>query len=124
MPDVVVHIKNSGSTDALIYPRGEFLLWLPQGISLSAPTIPGAYELHLSSQQLVQNGLLLLKPNQTTSVRAGIMNQQSFYPILKRGDTDLMFVFRKTDGNVFMSDNLPFTEQSIEKNAVAADCAK
>jgi hypothetical protein len=124
VPNVVVRFSNSGKDDTLIYPRGEFLLWLPQGVAASAPTIAGVYELLPPNKSLVQNGMILLRPGQTTTVSARIMNQEGFSTMLKRGDTDLTFVFRKANGGVFMSQNLPFTQQAIATFAAGADCAE
>ncbi len=123
MPTITLRIENPAATETLIISRGEFLLFFPQGVAPSAPTVPGAYQLTATSNDYTQDGYIILKPRTATILKAMIMNQDAFAPLLKRGDSDLTFVFRTSGGRVFMSETIPFEVGSI-KRTVLADCTQ
>ena len=86
--------------------------------------MPGKYELTPVDRRVLDGGMISLTAGKETRVTARIMNEEYFGELLKRGDADLVFVFRRLDGSVFMSEQLPFDADSVKKYYVRADATE
>jgi hypothetical protein len=107
-----------------LYYRGEFVLWLPGGMSAGAPRVGGAYEVVASDAGLVKDGVVAIRALGETKIVVKVMDQERMYRYMKRGDTSLTFMFRRPDGSIFFSDDLPFTEDAIRRFYARADMAQ
>jgi hypothetical protein len=123
LPMPVVRIDNPGKADAAISYRGELFLWLPAGL-FSAPHVPGTYEIVASDAGLVHPGLVKLPAGRKTRLVLKLMNQEGLRPLLKRGDAEIDFLFRRLDGSSFFSSELPFTEAALKKYYAEASIAE
>jgi hypothetical protein len=115
VPNIQVRVKNSRKTDAAISYRGDLVLWLPDAMYDGTPRVGGRYEIVASDAGLVRPGLVTLPFGRETRLILHLMDQERLYQYLKRGDTDLNFIFRLEDGRSFLSDQLPFTEGALKK---------
>jgi hypothetical protein len=119
----VVRIDNPGNVDVAISYRGELFLWFPAGLR-SAPHVPGTYEIVASDAGLVQPGLVNLPAGRKTKLVLKLMNQEGLHPFLKRGDSEIDFLFCRPDGSSFFSSELPFTESALRKYYAEANFAE
>lgn len=93
-------------------------------MSDGAPRVGGAYEVVASDAGLVKDGVVPIRAAGQTRVAVQLMDQERLYRYLKRGDTSLTLIFRRPDGSIFFSEDLPFTEDAIRRFYTTADMAK
>ena len=122
--NISVRINNPERSDVHLYYRGELVLWVPSGMSDGAPRVGGAYEVVASDAGLVKDGAVPIRAVGETNIVVKVMDQERMYRYLKRGDTSLTFIFRRPDGSIFFSEDLPFTEDAIRQFYTRADMAK
>jgi hypothetical protein len=115
VPNIQVRVQNPRKTDAAVFYRGDLVLWLPDALYDGAPRVGGRCEIVASDAGLVRPGFVSLPAGRETRLTLHVMDQERLYQYLKRGDTDLNFIFRLEDGRTFFSDQLPFTEVAIGK---------
>jgi hypothetical protein len=115
VPNIQVRVKNPRKTGVAVSYRGDLVLWLPDALYDGAPRVGGRYEIIASDAGLVRPGLVSLPAGRETRLILHLMDQERLYQYLKRGDTDLNFIFRLQDGQSFSSDQLPFTEGAVGK---------
>lgn len=122
--NISVRINNPEKSAVSLYYRGELVLWLPSAMSDGAPRVAGAYEVVASEAGLVKDAAVPIKAAGETKIVVKVMDQERLYRYLKRGDTSLTFIFRRPDGSIFFSEDLPFTEDAIKQFYTRADMAK
>jgi hypothetical protein len=119
--NISVRINNPEKDAVIMSYRGELVLWLPTAMSEGAPRIGGAYEVVASDAGLVKDGSVPIRAAGETRLAVKLMNQERLYPYLKQGDSSLELIFRRPDGSIFFSEDLPFTDEGIRKFYVRAD---
>jgi hypothetical protein len=124
VPNIVVKISNPDNSQASLNYRDDFVLWLPDATVDGAPRLPGKYEIVASDAGLVKNGVVPVKAPGDTRLILKLMDQERLHQYLIRGNTELMFMFHRTDGSVFFSENLPFTEEAVKKFYTPADMTR
>jgi hypothetical protein len=122
--NIAVNINNPGERAASLFYRGELVLWLPSGMGPGAPRVGGAYEVVASDAGLVKDGIVPIRASGETKIVVKVMDQERMYRYLQRGDTNLSFIFRRPDGSLFFSEDLPFTQDALKEFYVRADMAK
>jgi hypothetical protein len=93
-------------------------------MSDDAPRVGGAYEVIASDAGLVKNGEVPIRAAGETRIVVKVMDQERLYQYLKRGDTSLTLIFHRSDGSVFFSESLPFTEDALKTFYTRADMSK
>lgn len=124
VPNIAVRVNNPESAAVSLYFRGELVLWLPTAMSDGAPRVGGAYEIVASDAGLVEDASVPIRAGGETKIVAKVMDQERLNRYLKRGDADLQLIFRRPDGSIFFSDELPFTEGALKKFHARANMAK
>ena len=124
VPNIAVRINNPDKDPTTLSYRGELVLWLPSAMSEGAPRIPGAYEVLASDAGLVKDGIVPIRGASETRIVVKIMDQERMYQYLKHGDTSISFIFRRPDGSIFFSDDLPFTEDALKQFYTRANMKK
>jgi hypothetical protein len=119
VPNVVVLMHNPGPAAVNFSYRDDLWLWLPS--PGGAPHLAGRYEIGASDAGLVHDALAPVKASGDTRLVLRLANQEAIYAYLKRGDTDLTFIFHRPDGSSFFSDEIPFTTESVKKYYARAD---
>jgi len=124
VPEITLRVSNSSDQDISFYSEGEFVLWLPQGVNFSVRTIPGKYKLILLNNTDKTNGIITVHPGEEVIMAAELMNQAYFSKLLHQGDTDLCLIFRRSNGSIFFSPNIPFRHEDIKKYYLQVDAGK
>jgi hypothetical protein len=118
IPPVSVWIKNTGKTESSVASRGELFIWLPgEGARHTA----GVYEIVRVNGSQSQPGMVSVPPDAITKVQINLLNPQGLYPYLERGDCEITIFFRRSDGSLFDSGEVPFTEEALGKYYLSAD---
>jgi len=117
VPNVVAHILNSSTTNVFVATRGQLWLWTPSNTRYFE-----SYDLAPTDLGVLHKGLVDVKPHQDTVVAITLLNQQTLYPLMKRGDLDLQIWFTRNDGSVFSSQgSFPFEESTLRRYSLSAD---
>lgn len=120
-PTVVVLIRNPDKTITSMPYRDDFWLWLPN--TGGAPHIAGKYEVVISNAGTVKDGIAPIRAPGETRLLLKLMDQDRMNTYLKRGDTEISFIFHRPDGSSFFSEDLPFTEDSVKRYYAKASVA-
>jgi hypothetical protein len=121
--NIAVRINNPEERAVSLFYRGELVLWLPSAMAPGAPRVGGAYEVLASGAGLVKDGVVPIRALGETKIVVKVMDQERMYRYLQRGDSNLSFIFRRPDGSLFFSEDLPFTEDAIRHFYVHGDMA-
>ena len=119
--NIAVRINNPEKDPVTMPYRGELVLWLPTAMYDGAPRVGGAYEVVASDAGLVKDGIVPIRAAGETRIVVKLMDQERLYRYLKRGDSNLELIFRRPDGSIFFSEDLPFTEEGIKKFYIRGD---
>jgi hypothetical protein len=122
--NIGVRISNPDGRAVSLSYRGELVLWLPSAMSAGAPRVGGAYEVLASDAGLVKDAIVPIRGAGETKIVVKVMDQERMVGYLKRGDASLSLIFRRPDGSLFFSEDLPFTEDAIKRFYIRADMGK
>ena len=122
IPPVVLAIENSTDETYAIQCRGDFVLWLPQGVDY-ARRLPGKYDLDVQGGQLAVS-VIRIDPHMTVNVVAKLHAEFSLRRMLDRGVADIEFIFKNEQGGLLFSGSIPFTRQSIKTTRWKIDIAR
>jgi hypothetical protein len=121
IPNVSVLIKNTGNTGAQLSYRGRFFIWLP---GEGAYHFAGTYEIVAANNHPVEPGMLDIPAGGATKISAKILNEENLYSYLERQDCELTLFFRRADGSMFDSGEMPFKESDLRAYYASADIAQ
>ena len=121
MPPVVLTLRNSTDEPIAIQSRGDFVLWLPQGVD-DLRRLPGRYD--LASVEGSSISVLVVRPGATQDVVAQLQAEYSLGDVLDRGAADLEFIFRRDRGGLLFSGSIPFVRPKIEATRWEIDLAR
>lgn len=114
MPDVAFEFTNSSDDSVLVMTRGDFVLWLPEGVDGGAPRIPGKYDLILGENKPMDSAYVTIAASSSLQVYARLHNISQIMPILDAGSTDLELILRRQGGGIIYSGAIPFTREKVE----------
>lgn len=120
IPPLSVWITNSSSSEGSVVPRGQLFIWLP---GEGTPHVAGAYEVTSLDLRPLNPGMIPVPANSVAKLMVKILNPRGLYPYLERGDCEITLFFRRGDGSLFDSGELPFTEEGLKKYYAKADVA-
>jgi len=118
VPDVLLKISNHGDTDVLIQNRGDFILWFP---GLGTAHTFGKYHLHSLKNEKIEQLVTVIPPKTTTSLRARILDQDTFSKPFEHGDCEIDLILRRVDGSHVPCQLIPFTRAALTTYFVSAD---
>lgn len=121
VPQVVLALKNSSTQPIAIFRRGDFILWLPEGIG-GVRKLPGRYDLDVTNGD-AKASTIVVAPKASVRVDALLYAEKSLRTVLDSGVADLEFILRKERGGVVFSGSIPFSEQTIERTHWTVDLA-
>ena len=122
VPAVSLELQNTTAEPINIQRRGDFVLWLPQGVD-NLRRLPGRYELE---QPDGQDGkpTLAISVGAESRVLAKLHSEVQLVPLLNGGAADLEFIFRKEQGEIIFSGSIPFERQRITTTLWKIDLGK
>lgn len=130
IPPIEVNLFNTGKYRVGIPLRGDFILFLPGS---GAAHVMGKYEMQSKEPSLVEklagvtplnqpeivSGFAVVPPNRGVLLRMNILNEKFFEQYFSRGDCDVSFIFRYSNGEHVPStnkrnDDRPFTAAGLK----------
>lgn len=121
-PLVSLALENTSAEPISILRRGDFILWLPQGVD-DLRRLPGRYDLEVPKSQSTALPILV-KPRARVAVMAQLHAESSLRQIMDRGIADLEFIFRKENGGILFSGSIPFAQRQIETTTWEIDLGR
>ena len=110
MPPVALTLGNSTDESITIQRRGDFVLWLPQGVD-HLRRLSGKFD--LDSVEEPSTSMLVVSPGATEHVVAQLHAEYSLGDLLDHGAADLEFIFRRDHGGLLFSGSIPFARQKL-----------
>lgn len=111
-PLVSLALENTSAETISILRRGDFILWLPQGVD-DLRRLAGRYDLEAPDRQSTALPIVV-KPRAKVQVMAQLHSESSLRQIMDRGIADLEFIFRREHGGILFSGSIPFAQRQIE----------
>jgi hypothetical protein len=109
---VLLSLRNSTERSITIQRRGDFVLWLPQGVD-NIRRLSGKYDIETKTKS-ASTSTIVVKTKSTENVFAKLQAMYSLDEFLDRGAADLEFIFRSDNSGILFSGSIPFTRQKIE----------
>lgn len=119
---VALTLENSTDEPVRILRRGDFVLWLPQGVD-GVRRLPGKYDLEVPKGQF-SGPVVVIGPRATVPVVAQLRAEVPLGQLLDRGAADLEFILRKERGGVLFSGSIPFTREAMKTTRWKIDLAR
>ncbi|MHC4395873.1 MAG: hypothetical protein ACYS1A_09480 [Planctomycetota bacterium] len=121
VPAIVVKLSNSSEENVIVAERGDFIVWFPGPDSYHTM---GKYEFRRPDGEHSPTGSFTIKPNETITVMAHVMNVSVYAKILSRADCDFSLLIARTNAGLTSTNNIAFTREAIGKYYIEADVGK
>lgn len=122
VPPISLEFKNPTADPIGIQRRGDFVLWLPQGVD-NLRRLPGRYDIESPGDQSRESAVIV-GPGSSTAVVAHLQAEYALGGLLDRGAADLEFILRKERGGLVFSGTIPFARAKIESTRWVIDLSR
>lgn len=122
IPPVVLALENTTAELIRIQRRGDFVLWLPQGID-GIRRLPGRYDLEVPEGGS-SDPVVAIAPGAEARVLAQLHSEVPLTKLLDAGAADIEFILRREDGGLFFSGSIPFKRESVTTTRWTIDLAR
>lgn len=113
VPLLTVKVLNNTQKDIQVTPRGDLFLWLP---GPGARHMVGKYKfIEEINKESAEAEKYRVKSGLEEIFIAQILNQDSYRELLKKEELDLSLSVRPITGGLKFTDNIPFTQDAINK---------
>ncbi len=121
-PVVALSLENPTDEPVRILRRGDFVLWLPQGVD-SVRRLPGRYDLKVSKGES-SDPLVVIGPRAAVPVLAELRAEIPLDQLFDRGAADLEFILRTERGGILFSGAIPFAREAMRTTRWKIDLAR
>jgi len=122
IPAVALALENPTDQPVAIQRRGDFVLWLPQGVD-GVRRLPGKYDFEAPDGQS-SSPVVVIRPRATVPVVAHLRAEIPLAQLLDRRAADLEFILRKERGGLLFSGSIPFTREATKATRWKIDLAR
>lgn len=122
IPPVALAVENTTAEPVTILRRGDFVLWLPQGVD-GVRRLPGRYDLETSAAGS-SDPVVVIAPGAEARVVAQLHSEVPLTRLLDGGAADLEFILRKEHGGLVLSGSITFKREAITTTRWRIDLAQ
>jgi hypothetical protein len=121
-PPVALVLDNTTGEQVTIQRRGDFVLWLPQGVD-DLRRLPGRYDLETVDGER-SNSVVVIGPRAEARVLAQLHSEVALAQLLDTGAADIEFILRKEQGDLLFSGSIPFNRKAVTTTCWKIDLAR
>lgn len=122
IPPVALALGNTTGEEVAIQRRGDFVLWLPQGVD-GVRRLPGKYDLE-TVKGGSSNPVVVIGPGAEARVLAQLHSEVPLAQLLDTGAADIEFILRREQGGILWSGSIPFNRKAVTTTPWKIDLAR